>query len=126
MTHAYYHAVSSAQKYGGLPDDYLKIHVALDEGRRHVPDPRHRILYHHSAGIDAMVKRFGHTITNSQGRQVPVSHICEQHITEDCGTVPSFQDWVDCLQRPRWGSPKAKLLFDNFTPADNPEPGDFW
>lgn len=116
MTHAYYHSVSSSKKWGGLPDDYQKIHEFLDSSRRHVPDLRHRSLYHHSAGIETAVLIFGSTIRNSQGREVPVSHICEQHITEDIGFVPSLQDWMDCLKRPRWGSPKAKLLFKSFDP----------
>jgi hypothetical protein len=117
VTHAYYHAVSSAKKWGGEPEDYIHIHEAMDESRRHVPDKRHRFLYHHSAGIEVMVKRFGPTVTNSRGRKVPTAHICEQHITEDCGFVPSLQDWLDCMAPPRWGSPKAKLLFDSFQPT---------
>lgn len=113
--HAYYHSVSSVKKWGGEPEDYMKIHQAIDESRLHVPDLRHRALYHHSAGIEAMIKRFGPYVKIKKGRVlVPTSHICEMHITEDIGFVPSLQDWMDCIARPRWGSPKAKLLFNSF------------
>jgi hypothetical protein len=117
MSNAYYHAVSSAKKYGGVPKDYLELHMAFDESRNHCCDKRHRMLYHHSAGIEAMVKRFGPTIKNSWGREVPTRDLGEQHITEDLGFVPSFQDWVDCLDAPRWGNPRTKLLFSKFEPT---------
>jgi hypothetical protein len=34
------------------------------------------------------------TPTNSEGAQVPVRYIGEQHVKEDLGRVPTVQDWL--------------------------------
>ncbi len=51
MAHAYHHAVSSSRKFGGDPDEYLKLHEWLDASKSHMADFRHRALRHHSEGI---------------------------------------------------------------------------
>ena len=30
MAHSYHHAVSSARKFGGVPEDYIAVHAWLD------------------------------------------------------------------------------------------------
>jgi hypothetical protein len=42
---------------------------------------------------------FGVTITNSDGKQVPVRYIGELHIKEDLGR-PIAQDWSSQITRP--------------------------
>ena len=50
-----------------------------------------------------MLERFfGATITVSSGRVVPVRLIGEQHVVEDLGFIPSFADWVRCIQPKPW------------------------
>jgi hypothetical protein len=39
-------------------------------------------------------KIFGHFIVNSEGREVPMRYIGEQHVREDLGRILSFQDWI--------------------------------
>jgi hypothetical protein len=102
MAHSYHHAVSSAQKWGGRPDDYQLIHDWLDGSKVILADFRHRALRHHSEGCFAAEALFGVTITNSAGRAVPVRLIAEQHIVEDLGRVPSFADWVRCIKPEPW------------------------
>ena len=42
------------------------------------------------------------TITNSEGNEIPVRLIGEQHVREDCGRIPSVQDWLQHLQPQNW------------------------
>lgn len=43
-------------------------------------------------------KIFGATITNSDGRVVPVRYIGEQHVKEDLGLIPTVADWLTCIK----------------------------
>lgn len=49
---------------------------------------------------------FGTTITNFDGKQVPVRYIGEQHVKEDLGRIPSVQDWFSQILAERWMRPK--------------------
>ena len=102
MAHSYHHAVSSARKWGGTPDDYQAVHDWLDGSKVILADFRHRALRHHAEGCFAAEALFGITITNAAGRQVPVRLIAEQHILEDLGRIPSFADWVRCIRPEPW------------------------
>ena len=108
MAHAYHHAVSSARRYGGKAEDYQAIHTWFDETKELVPDWRHRALRHHTHGIFEAERRFGVTLTNSDGREVPVRHIGEQHVKEDCrGIIPTPADWLRSLTKAEpWMSPR--------------------
>ena len=98
MAHCYYHALSSVRKWGGTSDDYLGLHQWFDESKSIFADPRHRALRHHAEGIFMLETLFGATITNSDGKVVPVRLIGEQHVTEDLGFIPSFADWGRLIQ----------------------------
>ena len=45
---------------------------------------------------------FGVAITNSEGKQVPVRYIGEQHVREDLGRIPTAQDWLSQIKPVRW------------------------
>ena len=102
MAHSLEHAKSSARKFGGRPEDYQAIHDWFDESKSYVADHRHRALRHHALGVFMAEKIFGHFIVNSDGREVPVRYIGEQHVREDLGRIPSFQDWVAELPIRPW------------------------
>lgn len=102
MPHSYHHAVSSARRFGGAPEDYTAIHTWFDRSKEIVADFRHRALRHHAEGCFAAEALFGATITNADGRAVPVRLIAEQHIMEDLGHIPSFADWVRCIKPQPW------------------------
>ena len=102
MAHPLEHAKSSARKFGGRPEDYQAIHDWFDESKRYVADHRHRSLRHHAEGIFMAEKIFGHFIVNSEGRQVPVRYIGEQHVREDLSRIPSFEDWIAELPIRPW------------------------
>ena len=110
MANPYHHAVSSAKKWGGVPEDYQAIHDWFDESKMMMADFRHRALRHHAEGIFMCERIFGHTITTSAGRKIPVRWIGEQHVKEDCGFIPSMQDWFQHIKPQKWmGEPPVKL-----------------
>lgn len=110
MAHSYHHAVNSARKYGGKPEDYLCIHNWMDETKEHYADFRHRALRHHSLGIFEAEQKFGITILNSDGKHIPTRIVAEQHVKEDCGFIPTVQDWLRHIKAERWmGVPPVKL-----------------
>jgi hypothetical protein len=96
------HSQSTAIKFGGEPEDYIQIHQWLDETKQYTGDWRHRAMRHHSAGVEWGIEKFGHAIVNSNGKKVPVKMILEQHITEDCGFVPTPQDWLNTMEVQPW------------------------
>jgi len=63
---------------------------------------RHRALRHHCEGIFWCEEKFGVTITNSDGKLVPVRIIGEQHIKEDIGYIPTIKDYLDCMSQEGW------------------------
>jgi hypothetical protein len=78
MAHPYQHAVSSARKFGGIPEDYVEIHKWFDETKAWVGHSKHRMFRHHSEGIFECV--------------------AEQHVKEDCnGYIPSAKEWVTMI-----------------------------
>lgn len=102
MAHPYHHAISSAKKYGGQAADYLAIHQWFDESKMIIANFRHRALRHHAEGCFMCERIFGTYITNSDGKQIPVRFIAEQHVIEDLGFIPSFADWVKEIPSTKW------------------------
>ncbi len=111
MAHPLFHAKSSARKYGGRYEDYLPIHNWFDESKSYMGDVRHRALRHHAEGIFLCEKLFGTSITNSDGKEIPVRFIGEQHVLEDLGRIPSVSDWLKEMPMKPWMGPRAKLEF---------------
>lgn len=102
----YKHAQSSAAKFGGRPEDYIQIHDWLDETKAFTGDWTHRALRHHAAGVQWAIEKFGHVVINSDHAKVPVKTIAEQHVVEDCGYIPTIQDWF----KPLAASPEKWML----------------
>lgn len=63
---------------------------------------RHRALRHHAEGIYWCEQIFGVVITNSDGKNVPVRFIGEQHIKEDIGFIPTIKDYLDNMSQTSW------------------------
>jgi len=98
------HAESSARRRGGVPEDYLEIHDFMDSSKAVFPDNRHRALTHNSWFIFVVERVFGHTIINSDGNEVSVRDICEQHILEDFGNkfIPTPSDYLEGMEFKPW------------------------
>jgi hypothetical protein len=102
MAHPPKHAENTATKFGGKAEDYLPIHNWFDESKAFFPDFRHRALRHHAEGIFLAEKLFGVALVNSDGKQVPVRYVGEQHVREDLRRIPTAQDWLSQITPQRW------------------------
>jgi len=96
--HPHHHAMSSAKKHGGKPEDYEFIHAWFDATKAFMGDARHRALRHHTAGIFWCELEFGTTVRNSEGKDVPVRVIAEQHVMEDMGFLPTPEWWLSNMK----------------------------
>jgi hypothetical protein len=54
---------------------------------------RHRALRHSSEGIQLAKDLLGSSLFNGV-EHIPLETIAIQHITEDCGFVPTSKDWL--------------------------------
>jgi hypothetical protein len=121
MSHPYYHAKSSAKKFGGEASDYQHIHDWFDQTKSHLPDVRHRALLHSSFGIFLAEQVFGTVLTRkSDGRSVPIRAIGEQHVLEDMGRIPTVQDWFKNMPMEAWMARGARKLSEEMDKANTP------
>lgn len=109
MANPLHHAISSANRWGGEPGEYLAIHRWFDRSKELHGDFRHRALYHHAHGIFEMEREFGPALTLSTGKTIPTRWVGEQHVVEDCGFIPSVSDWLGCVRPERWMNAPRKL-----------------
>lgn len=111
MSHPYYHALSSAKRFGGSWNDYIKIHEWFDQTKSLIPDVRHRAILHSSFGVFLCQQVFGEVLVrDSDGKAVPVRTIGEQHILDDMGFIPTPQDWFSSMKPELWMARGAKPL----------------
>ena len=94
------HAEISVHRWGGQIEDYYPIHHFMDCTKELCSDNRHRIL-HTMWGIKRVViPIFGHTIVNSDGKNVNVKDLCERdHILPDFRNrfIPTLMDFVGAI-----------------------------
>lgn len=105
MSKPYIHALSSAKRYGGTPDDYMDIHILMDSSKAAVADNRHRFLTHNAWFIGHILEKiFGSTRINSDDKVYSVRDIGEQHVLEDFGGkfIPTAQDYVESMEFAMW------------------------
>lgn len=117
MAHPVDHAKSSVRKWGGKIEDYLEIHKWFDESKGWLGTSLHRVFRHHSEGIFECERLFGESFVNSDGKQIFVRYVGEQHVREDCNNyIPTAKEWVDALQsqkKPLWMMKTMKLNFND-------------
>lgn len=106
----YLHAKLSAKKYGGVPNDYIKIHNFIDQSKMCMPDIRHRALLHSSFGCYMAESVFGVTILNDEEKVVSVRDIAEDHIIQDLGFIPTVETWLNKLPIEPWMSGSVKHI----------------
>lgn len=106
MAHPLHHAKSSAKRFGGKAEDYQAIHDWFDATKELEPTFRHRALRHHTHGIFEAERVFGTFIVNSDGTDIPVRLIGEQHVREDfSGYIPTVHDWLKDIPHATWMQP---------------------
>jgi hypothetical protein len=104
----YLHAKVSAKQHGGKMEDYLAIHEFFDSSKIAVADVRHRAMLHSAWGIYLLEKVFGSLITNSDGKQVSVRDLGEEHVLQDLGFIPTMEDWLKRMPIEGWMSGTRK------------------
>ena len=117
------HSKISVKKFGGKPEDYIEIHNWFDQTKAHVPDARHRLILHNSFGVYLAEQQFGKIhqksdgtwvrlpiIINSDGKDVSVRDIAEQHVLDDLGTIPTLEECMSNVSMPEDISGKIKSL----------------
>lgn len=113
------HARVSAKKFGGKAEDYVAIHEFIDCSKMCVADVRHRAMLHSAWGIYVTARVFGDMMTNSDGKEVSVRDVAEEHVLEDLGTIPTMQDWIEKMPLEGWMSGTRKRTRSiTFTGAD--------
>lgn len=117
------HARGSARRWGGSPEDYIAIHDFIDQTKMAMPDMRHRAILHNAFGCFLVERVFGHTLRNSEGREVSTRDVAESHIIEDLGFLPSVEDWLDEMPMSKWHGGIHRLPKDERpeTPAEKRE-----
>jgi len=102
MAHPLKHAESAPRSSAAKPKTISLLTSGFDESKAFFADFRHRALRHHAEGIFMSERIFGVTITNSDGKQVPVRYIGEQHVREDWVEFRRAQDWLSQIKPQRW------------------------
>ena len=104
------HAKISVKKYGGVVEDYLEIHNFFDSSKAAFPDVRHRAILHSSFGIFLLEKVFGTYITNSEGKDISVRDLGENHVIQDMGFIPTLDRWFRNMPIEDWMMGKMKRV----------------
>lgn len=122
------HAKISVKKFGGKVEDYIDIHNWFDSTKQHISDSTHRMVLHNSFGIFLCEQVFGEIIatkdgfkkmpyiTNSNGKQISVRDIAEQHVVDDLGHIPSLEKCMQGLPLHDWavgGKFTKKIVIDS-------------
>ena len=105
MSKPFIHAQSSVRRFGGQVSDYLEIHNFMDSSKSVMADNRHRALTHNTWFIATVIERvFGVTIINSDGKEISVRSVAEQHVLEDFGGnfIPTAQDYLQEMDYREW------------------------
>lgn len=105
MSKPHIHALSSAKRFGGKPEDYMEIHNLMDSSKAAFADNRHRALTHNAWFIGYVLERvFGATFVNSAGKTVSTRDIGEQHVLEDFNQqfIPTAQDYLERMEYAEW------------------------
>ena len=109
MPKAWDHAKSSARRWGGTPEDYIAIHEKMDSTKMAHAEVTHRCVFHSAFGVYLIEDLFGRTLTNSDGREVHVRDVAEQHVLEDLGFIPSLSDWLREVPAQPWMAGQRRL-----------------
>lgn len=111
MAHAYYHAKSSARRFGGIWKDYYPLHAWFDQTKELIPDNRHRLLLHNSWGIFLAEQVFGPVLVReSDGKSVPTRTLAEQHVLEDLKRIPTLEECFRLVPLEGWLVTQAEAL----------------
>ena len=110
----YVHAVNSVSRYGGVWQDYEPIHSWFDSTKAAWADVRHRAILHNTFGIFLAEQIFGKVITNSDGKNISVRDIAEDHVAEDFGgKIPTVEEWFSKIPLEPWMNGRGQKEFQD-------------
>jgi len=99
------HAQSSARLFGGVPEDYIRIHTLLDSSKLFLADWRHRALLHNTFGIHIFEQLIGSSFNRaSDNVAVCTRTVVSQHIMEDLGAIPTPGEFLREMPIQQWMS----------------------
>ena len=117
MANPLIHSRSSVKRWGGKPEDYIKIHEVIDSPKACMNNNTSRFLTHNTWFAYTIIpKIFGYNITNSDGKSVDTVDIAMLHILEDFRMrfVPTPQDYLKHMTVEAW-------MCNGVKDVDNPE-----
>lgn len=103
----YEHALRDVAAFGGVVDDYLKIHDWFDQTKAFLPDMRHRAVLHNAWGIFVCEQVFGVVVENSEGKKIPTRTLAERHVLADLKFIPTFEQCFGALPFHDWLTGKS-------------------
>ena len=92
------------RKWGGIPSDYQPLIDWFEWAPVTFNDVTLKGYRYHAQGIFEAERTMGYTITNSDGRVIPVRYIVELHVKLHCGRIPTVGDWFNCINPAVWMS----------------------
>jgi hypothetical protein len=95
------HCRVSQKRWGGQLQDYYAIHDFIDSTKELCTDSRHRILHTMWAVKNVVVPIFGHTLVNSDGKNIDIKDMCERdHLLVDFHNkyIPTLGDFVSAIE----------------------------
>lgn len=95
-------AKNSARKFGGVMEDYLPLHAWFCETQEWVDGKAHYAFRHHTQGIFEAEQKFGYVISNSHGKDIPTRILCEIHIKDELGFIPTALEVIQFLSVDKW------------------------
>jgi len=101
------HAKISVRKFGGKVDDYIPLHNWMDSTKGYVPDMRHRMILHNAWGIMLAEQIHGVYFKNSDGKDVSVRDVLEQHVVDDLGHIPTLEKCMSGMPVEPWMGSKT-------------------
>lgn len=94
------HCKISVKRWGGQASDYYDIHDFIDSTKPLCSDGRHRILHTLWGVKTVIVAVFGHSLINSDGKEVDIKDMCERdHLLVDFGNkyIPTLEDFSSAI-----------------------------
>lgn len=116
MAHAWYHARSSSERFGGVLEDYLEVHTTLDSTKQVIADARHRVVLHSvDLGIPLCVEMYGREFRRaSDGGLVSTRALALRHLQEDFGGfAPTLRDFMRSHSFTRTKAPAPRNRADH-------------
>ena len=105
------HAQIHAHTWGGTFEEYLDLNERFDQSKMIFASMTHRMMYHSDWGIDFVTKLFGEKfVVQSTGTVLDTKTLCEAHVVEDVGFVPSVEEWLKYFDAPSYKVRYGKSL----------------